>query len=99
VRADDDGEVSERRSTQAELVVVSVGSEDDWTRRSMEGCSRWKKQRRGVACCRLRAAANGSGRRPKLRWCLRRSPWRSPTGGGWRRIAWRCSVAVRQSKA
>jgi hypothetical protein len=36
-----------------ELVVVSVGSEDDRTRRSMERCSWWKKRRRRVACGQL----------------------------------------------
>jgi hypothetical protein len=48
--------------TRAELVVVSVGSEDDRTRRSMERCSRRKKRRRGVACGRLRSGGARGGR-------------------------------------
>jgi hypothetical protein len=46
-----------------------------------------------VTCGRLRAAADGSGRRPKIGWCSRRSPRRSLTGGGWRGSAWHCSMA------
>jgi hypothetical protein len=44
---------AEVHGTRVELVVVSVGSEDDRMRRSMERCSRRKKRRCGVACGRL----------------------------------------------
>jgi hypothetical protein len=50
-------------------------------------------RRHRVTCCRLQAAADGSGRRPKFGRCSRRSPRRSPTGGGWRGSARRYSVA------
>jgi hypothetical protein len=48
-RTGDDGEVGERGGTRAKLVVVSVGSEDDRTRRFMERCSQRKKWWRRVA--------------------------------------------------
>jgi hypothetical protein len=65
---------------------------DEESRHRQCGCrggTRWH----WVTCGRLRAAADGSGRRPKFGRCSRRSPRRSPTDGGWRGSAGCCSMA------